>query len=768
MIARERSRAGGAGRRLPVAAAMRLSEAVVRFLLAAALAGAEILGGHALFALSFVGVCPPGLEGMGALLGAALGYLSFRGVVGGLRYIAVCMMVYAVSLALGEFEIYRRRWFMPAVCAGLNALVGGVYQAAEGVSARGAVEFITEVVLTAGTTYFFRLALSVMDEPRGSGGLSVRQIAGVLVLGAAVMLALARVMVAERYSLGRVLCVLAVLCAGWKGGVGTGAVVGVAAGVAMDLSAGSAPCYTMAYALPGLVTGLFAGQNRLLCCLAYAASGGAAVLWAGIAGSESHVYEIVAGLVIFLILPERLLRRLTALVKQETVKAGEQNARRAAVRQLDRAAAAFRAVEGDLAQAFPPPEAKDSDALRVFDRVAERICVKCRERERCWQREYQTTRTALSDALGPMMDRGEGRREDFPPYFAQKCAQFEAFLRGANRELTALLYRRSYDSRIHESRAAVCAQYGQMARVLERTAAELGRDPTPDLPRQKLVKQRLAALGLEGTCAVWSDKYGHLRLEIRGAEGEKLAEGEELDRLGQLMGCPLRRESGAEDCVRLVQKEPLMAVAAVAAADRKGQTVNGDAGAWFKDEGGVLHVLLCDGMGSGKKAREDSTCALALLEKFLKAGLTPDETLATVGEALALRGEERGGFATVDLLRLDLFSGRGTVYKLGAAPTYLCHAGEVSALEGGSLPAGLAVGGGEPDRFPVKLEAGDWVVMASDGVSDGIGGETLRALIAGFDGSSPRLLADRILKQGEGIGREDDCTVIVLKLEARE
>ena len=113
MTANEGTRREKRGRQLSVPTVMKLSEWGMRFLLAAVLAGAEVMGGHSLFALSLVAVCAPGAEGLAALLGAALGYLSFRGVVEGLRYIAASMMIYAVSLALGEFELYRRPWFMP-------------------------------------------------------------------------------------------------------------------------------------------------------------------------------------------------------------------------------------------------------------------------------------------------------------------------------------------------------------------------------------------------------------------------------------------------------------------------------------------------------------------------------------------------------------------------------------------------------------------------------------------------------------------------------
>ena len=142
----------------------RLSEGVTRFLLAAALSGAEVMGGHALFGLALVGVCRPGGQGLAALLGAALGYLSFWGFVGGLRYIAAAMMTYAVALALGEFQIYHCRWFMPLATAALNGLVGFVYQSAAGWTQAGAVGWAMEVVLTGAAVYFFRLAFDLWEQ----------------------------------------------------------------------------------------------------------------------------------------------------------------------------------------------------------------------------------------------------------------------------------------------------------------------------------------------------------------------------------------------------------------------------------------------------------------------------------------------------------------------------------------------------------------------------------------------------------------------------
>ena len=175
MTANEGTRREKRGRQLSMPTVIRLSEWGMRFLLTAVLAGAELMGGHSLFALSLVAVCRPGAEGLAALFGAALGYLSFRGVVEGLRYIAASMMVYAVALALGEFELYRRPWFMPGVAAVINGVVGFVYQSAAGWGRGDWVGFATEVVLPAGSVYLFREGFDAWEKRRPGGAFSLTQ-----------------------------------------------------------------------------------------------------------------------------------------------------------------------------------------------------------------------------------------------------------------------------------------------------------------------------------------------------------------------------------------------------------------------------------------------------------------------------------------------------------------------------------------------------------------------------------------------------------------
>ena len=159
---------------------------------------------------------------------------------------------------------------------------------------------------------------------------------------------------------------------------------------------------------------------------------------------------------------------------------------------------------------------------------------------------------------------------------------------------------------------------------------------------------------------------------------------------------------------------------------------------------------------------------LGELEQLLQAGVDARRALTTLSPALALRGEETGGFTTVDLLQLDLFTGEGELYKLGAAPTYIKKGGSVQRLSGRSLPAGLAEGEASAlDRFSLRLVPGDCVLMVSDGVCSGAEDGWLRERLTQFDGTSPKDLARELVTR-DLKDATDDRTALVVRIDTRK
>ena len=173
-------------------------------------------------------------------------------------------------------------------------------------------------------------------------------------------------------------------------------------------------------------------------------------------------------------------------------------------------------------------------------------------------------------------------------------------------------------------------------------------------------------------------------------------------------------------------------------------------------------------MGSGIHANRESTLALRLLEQFLQAGMETEHALKTLNTALALREEELGAFTTIDLLQLNLYTGDGILFKFGAAPTYLKKGSTIRRITGTSLPAGLSLDPNtNPDRTPIHLNAGDCVLMISDGVCSIEDDQWIRELFSAFTGESPKELAKQLLTQSPQTAT-DDRTALVVQLMERE
>ena len=75
----------------------------------------------------------------------------------------------------------------------------------------------------------------------------------------------------------------------------------------MDLAAGGAPFYSMAYAFAGVMAGVFHRQGRLAAAVTYVLSNALAVLWTWNSGARvSSLYEVFIASVAFMLIPDRI------------------------------------------------------------------------------------------------------------------------------------------------------------------------------------------------------------------------------------------------------------------------------------------------------------------------------------------------------------------------------------------------------------------------------------------------------------------------------
>lgn len=740
------------------------------FLLGFTMACARVLGTGGPFGMALVAASGAGGAGISALAGAALGYLVNGGLDWSLRYIAASVLVFTVAYLFQELPVSRQALFMPAAAGIVMAMTGVLGSFAYGPAPRPLwAELLLESSLAFGGAWFFRDALA--GGLRTTEAEELRRGVAVMVLAACLLVALSRLTLFGTVSVGRLLALLLVMASAMKGGIFAGAAVGTLLGLAADTAGTGAPFYTMAYAFSGLLSGIFGRHGRFFFVLSFLLADALAVVCAW----STEIYtgaliECFCASVLFMLLPRSLLNQLGLLLQGAERGSGESGLRRFAAGRVRKLGEAYGDLVRAVQEGLTEPYSQENLAL-VFDRAADAVCAACRHKNRCWNAEYMDTLSALNDASLAMKAKGSLQAEDIPAHFRERCPGMDAFAAAVNGELRALNYRRELRARLEESRSVAWGQYADMARLLERLAAELGSLNGADPLAERRLLRYLHSLDLDAETAVYRDGRGRLRVVIESGRLTPLTrQPDYLEKLSRVVGLRLCRPEEGEGSSRLtlLEAEPLAVSVGIAALKKKGERVSGDRGSYFKTDAGVLCVILADGMGTGDEAAKDSARVVEILEKFLRAGADPAVAMKVLNSVLLLRGGDNWGFTAVDLMCVDLFTGETCFYKYGAAPSYVRSGRQIRPVKGESLAAGLALGdGAAPDLVRMRLRPGCTALIASDGVLADREDAWVREILS-REQPDMKSLARTVLREAEErYGAGDDMTVLALRVEER-
>lgn len=213
----------------------------------------------------------------------------------------------------------------------------------------------------------------------------------------------------------------------------------------------------------------------------------------------------------------------------------------------------------------------------------------------------------------------------------------------------------------------------------------------------------------------------------------------------------------ADDLPRRGQRPRAWFRAEAAARSRSKELANGDRCLAFPGPECRYYVLLCDGMGTGLGAAQEGQSTGSLLRQMLTAGFPAAHALRTLNSILALRGS--AGAVTVDLAELYLDTGHATLYKWGAAPSWLLRRGSAEKIGTATPPPGISVTESREAVEKLSLRRGEALVLLSDGV-DGEGIPRRSDLTPDMP---PGELAAKILEYGRG-KQMDDATAAVIRL----
>lgn len=733
---------------------------------------ASILGGLSPFGIAAVACASKG-GSIFALLGAVFGYLLPGGSQYAARYIAATAAAFIFKWLFSGFEeIARHPAFTPSISGCACLLTGIAVVFTDGATAYGMVLCAAEALICACAAAFFTRAFPLLRRPSRLWSAERNELACAVIACCVFLLAFSHISVSG-ISLGRILGVLLLLAAAFYGGEAGGSMTGAALGLVMGLGDKSMACVLAGYAFGGLIAGFFAPLGRFGCTVAFLLANAVACINLG--SSQQVIvglYEVVAATVIFMLLPEKLLCRLSAVFAPARQSAKVLPGAGGAASRLLAAAQALREVSKTVSNVGDRLESlAGNDISSVYTGAGDIVCAKCGMKMYCWGTAYNDTMDSLNTMTPALRKNRRLTREDVPHHFAGRCCRLGELLECVNRRFAEFTAERRAGRSVAQMRGLLSEQLEGLASFL----GDLGKDASGaqrvrlpgDAVRSALSSCGLAALETE--CSL--DERGCMAVEAVVERGVKAAVNRDMLLSGLKGACgrtfdgPFLASTEKMMTLTFRQKPGLSAAFGKSQICKTGERLCGDASDCYVDESGKAVMMVSDGMGCGGAAAVDSNLAVGIMTRLLRSGFGFDAAMSVVGSAMMLKSGEES-FATLDIVCIDLFTGQTDFFKAGAPPTYIRRCGRAERIHQSSMPVGI-LRGARLERSGTHLRRGDLVVMVSDGVVSGSDDWLIRE-IEGFAESNAADFAEHLAAEAKRLradGHDDDITALVALIE---
>ncbi len=413
-----------------------------------------------------------------------------------------------------------------------------------------------------------------------------------------------------------------------------------------------------------------------------------------------------------------------------------------------------------------------AEVRMLCDRCLREQCMRCSLTTLCWVREQTSTADAVTNMTSAICREGILSMTDVPEYLRERCKGMPKIVSRINDAHIDMLEKAARQDKMEVLALDYRAMAGLLSHACRLHAAETYHDPTLTAK----LRQTADSMGLGVT---YLTVVGKRRLQIVAGgvdpSGIACSPNRIKERFGETLGVTLTppRFDLESDYVTMSMStaRKFRIESARAGCEKENEPVSGDSMVLFENREDYCYALISDGMGSGREAALTSRMCTVFLKTLLAAGNPKSVAIEMLNNFI--RNKNLECFATVDLLEIDLLNGQACFIKSGAAPSYVLRDGKLFRISSSTLPIGITREiRAEEIRF--ELEAGDTVVLLSDGIAEGSSQDYddtlwLADLLtsAPIETDSIAAMCEKILRAAqENHQRTDDMTVAMLKIIA--
>ena len=587
-------------------------------------------------------------------------------------------------------------------------------------------------------------------------------------------------------SLRSVLATVFILVSAIIGGASIGSSCGVIVGLAFIINNAISAIYMGIYAFAGLIGGAFNRVNRYLCILGYILSW--IIIFAYTSGLQSNmnlIRDILIGALIVSIFPKSFLEKIESAIKININTSQSVNEYIIRMKDLTNSKLVnIQRAYNDLANTFEKIRQKDeiidqSDIAQLIDMIYSDECSSCSMKKVCWEVRFNKTYTLMYDMI-QNLEAGQLTIDAIPEEFKKSCMNPEQVMKVSNYYYKIFALDYDWSMKFQESRKLIADQIRNVSKSIKYLAQDIENSAMLDLNKEKNILDELERNNIivnkinyltkgknefkitidKNTCANGGLCDEKLVSVISNYLGEQLS--------AQRYGCNIYKDTCK---IVLTKAEKFTATTQAFSLSRDGHVMCGDNYTYMEIDNGQYMMAICDGMGKGKRAYDESSTTIDILEKMIEARIDNEIVIKTINNMLLL-GNSDEIFSTLDLGIIDLKQGRLETVKMGACSTYIKRANnDVDFISSSSLPVGI-LSDIKLDRHNYKLNDGDYIIMVSDGIIDAgknndIGENWLIYFLKKLNTYDPKEIIDKIVDRALELQMdkiEDDMTIMVTKV----
>lgn len=564
------------------------------------------------------------------------------------------------------------------------------------------------------------------------------------------------------------------------GGINGGAVVlGVLLGTIGSLKLESFGLTTATYAFGALLASSLAFHGKTAVVLGFViANTAASVVLTDASAVAVSIYDSLAAAVLFALVPKKICSHISDFFAKSNLGYANNTAvlKRSQERissRLDEMSQSFRELSRCYDSSLAARELGKDYVMTKFREVIKTSCIGCPSKQDCFELPSSKGYRHMAKMLETSFKMGKITPHTMPLEFKSNCRRCDSFADKFNSMFEVIKTERMWLSKLNDSRQLISRQLMAISDTLiaEKEKCTLSIDRKTEeilwaeLDKEMLYPKSLTAEFSDSKNFIISVTYAQHNLK----SNTKDLTAEVLEKALSNRLSPAAPKRIGEDVVYSFYPAHKYEVSVGYASQAKdGEKKNGDSISIINTDGKTIYAMLSDGMGSGEAAAKESKDAISLMEKFIHAGFDSDTAVRLINSSLLLKSS-RDCFSTIDLCKCNLADASITFTKLGAACSYIKSDGEITRINGYSLPAGILKEIEIENRY-LSINNDTLIVMLSDGIGDiaiknkDLDGWIEKELMS-LTTSNPQIIASQLMKKAIKLQQDkvhDDMTVIVI------